>query len=244
MVISPDYIIKVLSSEADAKNLCEGNLILRSRHYYLNCAGEAKDSKVRQDPQEFRQTCSIKGERYHFEFSDDALIFCASHYIRNDQSDFGKFFVKISNPCGLLQEISGKLKLAFIDDFPGIFGKIRYSDFKNYEQFEKTEFYCFPVYMEENYIGFPSTIDPAFNKDKFFESQNEVRMIFIVNPEKLIPRQGLEVKFCKREDSKNPPKEFRDYKEWYNSKYEDDIGREDYWFEIYMKVSNNYFSRL
>lgn len=240
MVISPDYIIKVLSSEADAKNLCEGNLILRSRHYYLNCAGEAKDeleSRLNyKRPSEYNHQSVNKG------FINDYLLFCAHGPDKQEQSQYGKFGVRISNPCSLKKEIREKFELFGCMVLFSIFGKIRYSDFEGYEPKDSVEYYC----DEDNIArsNFRKTYEIAYSKRICFEKDKEVRMIFDVKTEKLIPTQDLEVKFCKREDSKNPPKEFRDYKEWCNSKCDDDIGREDYWFEIYMKVSNNYFSRL
>lgn len=255
MIVSPDYIIKTLTCEEHENALCEGNVLLRSHEFYFNCPGENQDNRKspRHDPSEFRMPYSADGKRYSGGCrSQDTLLFCASGPLNNCQSDFGNFFVKIVNPCELLYEISENLKPVLMKKSSHAFGKVRYSCYSSYEPFQKTEYYCPQVYADDRPLQHPTTIDSMFNKDKHFASQNEVRMIFILNVSKLedlFPREGLDIKFFKRDTSDSPDlgaslQTFSNYREWIAAKADNGRDFDNYWFEVRLKVSNRYFSRL
>jgi hypothetical protein len=229
-------LYKSLDKQEHAENLANGILLLRSVNYY----------RLMVDPNEF--TITKKGRI--ISLANDALVFCChEHFPNND-----KQVVKINRPCDLFTYISCIIKPSVIS--PGnYFGKVKYenmsiSDPSDFD-IKRIHFYCPEVYSDDFHqsnIDAPS-IECAFYKDKTkFKNENEVRMCFLIDKEKLSNMEGNDFKVFFRKS------EICDHCfKWSHAPYDYDTWkilnahpnyREYCWFEVWLKVDKVHFTLI
>jgi len=241
-IISPRKIFKSVSFCEHAESLSRGKIILRSIEFF-----RSHPCQEMKDFDEF--STSKKG--HSIGLTNPALIFCSHKFKPKGKNHV----IEIRSPCELFIELKEKLSPAVGNAY---FGEVIYTDPESTEYYP-INFYCERVYLaNEINLDTDIGIEIAFYKNSKFAHENEVRMCFLVCPERLstITKSDIKIKYWKRFlkcDSSYPEKpvfhceEELNFTDWKKQRSAKGNNRDFFWFEAHINVSNkiaNTFTNL
>jgi hypothetical protein len=184
MILSPSRVFKSVSSFDHAEKFSKGEIILRSIEFFR--------SNACQDLKDFNEfSASKKG--HSISLDNQALIFCSHKFKPKCKTHL----IEIRSPCVLFTEVKKRLSTATSGAY---FGEVIYLDPESTE-YDPINFYCERVYLtDKKKLDSGPGIEIAFYKKSKFAHENEVRMCFLVCPEKLnsLNGSGIEVNFYER----------------------------------------------
>ena len=195
----PFQIIKAFEKLEDAENFKNGNIWLHSVSYYL------RNEKNKQDPYECQYT---EGSRTS-EISRDKTFILCFHNIPLINSKHGNYKVLILNPCNLFDKISNKLSNLKI--IPLLFGNIIYGVLSL-----KLAINTHCGMQINRDPKFPPFEEIAFQKNIYYEDEQEARMCFYLLNNDINNDNGIKIKFYKYDFLKHDWNKEITLKQWKN----------------------------